>query len=107
MDTAQTLEKNFSLPPQNLIKGRKTKKIRPFTSKRKKKALALQAEEQENKTKLIHTIKETEHHLALAFRSFNEALDKDLINASIYEIKSLQAQHNFLIRQLKLHTKSS
>lgn len=107
METAQTLEKNYSLPPQNLIQQKKRKKISPFASKRKKKALALQAEAQETKSHLIHTIKETEHHLALAFRSFNEARDKDLINASIYEIKALQSQHNFLIRQLKLDTKSS
>lgn len=107
METVQTLETNYTLPPQNLMKRKKQKKISPFTSKRKKKALTLQAEEQNNKIQLIHTIKETEHHLALAFRSFNEARDKDLINASIYEIKALQSQHNFLIRQLKKKEKSS
>ena len=39
--------------------------------------------------------------LALAYRQFNQALDPELVESSIYQISAVKARCNYLIRAIK------
>ena len=39
--------------------------------------------------------------LASAYRQFNQAVDPELVESCIFEIRSLQARINYLLRRLK------
>ena len=41
--------------------------------------------------------------LQQAYRQFNQALDPELVEASIYEISAVKARCNYLIRVIKEH----
>lgn len=97
------METTIPFPPLSQGKVQKKKRARPFLSKRKKLERERQAKQLQEQNTLIHTIKHTELLLSRAYQTFNQTADKDLINASIYEIKALQAQHNFLIRKLRTY----
>ena len=45
-----------------------------------------------------------QQELAWAYRRFNEAVDPELVEASIYEISSVKARCNYLIRSIKDRT---
>jgi hypothetical protein len=50
---------------------------------------------------LFDAIKNTREQLRLARISFNNASEPELIDASIYEINSLQAKYSYLLRKIK------
>jgi len=50
---------------------------------------------------LFDAINNTREQLRLARISFNNASEPELVDASIYEINSLQAQYSYLLRKVK------
>lgn len=54
------------------------------------------------KKQLLHAIDEIREQIAAAYSAFNNTVDASLIEACIYEIKSLQAKYNYYITCAKL-----
>lgn len=68
--------------------------------KRKTRRLLL-AEKKNELACLYEELSETKMLLARAYTVFNYSLDKELIEACIYEISSLQAKYSYLLREIK------
>lgn len=69
---------------------------RPFLSRRRQSA-ALEAERRE----LLASLASTRTQIQQAYGSFNAASDGDLIESYVFEINSLQARYNYLLRRVK------
>ena len=52
-------------------------------------------------TELRQCLDRTQRQLHAAFSAFNTVSDPDLTESCIYEIRSLQARSDYLLRQLK------
>lgn len=50
---------------------------------------------------LIREIKNTQRALEAAYTHFNNVLDPDLIDCSIYELNAIQLRYKFLLKQAK------
>ena len=50
---------------------------------------------------LLHSLSQTRTLLNQAYGSFNTTCDSDLIESYVYEINSLQARYNYLLRRFK------
>jgi len=59
------------------------------------------SEKDKERRELFDAIKNTREQLRLARISFNNASEPELVDASIYEINSLQAQYSYLLRKAK------
>jgi hypothetical protein len=59
------------------------------------------SEEDAERQELFDAIKTTREQIRLARISFNNASAPELVDASIYEINSLQAQYSYLLRIVK------
>ena len=46
---------------------------------------------------------EAQGDLAQAYRQFDQALDPELVESCIYQIKALKARYNYLLRLVKSH----
>ena len=46
-------------------------------------------------------LQEAQDQLALAYRRFNQAVDPELVESSIYQISAVKARCNYLIRAIK------
>ncbi len=54
---------------------------------------------------LLHEeLRRTQRELSLAYDRFNEAREPELVEACIYEIKSINARFDFLYRSIKAHS---
>ena len=60
----------------------------------------LRRQERERK-ELMDSISQTRVQLGQAYGSFNTTSDHDLIESYVYEINSLHARYNYLLRQMK------
>ena len=58
-------------------------------------------DEESERTELFDAIKNTREQLRLARISFNNVSAPELVDASIYEINSLQAQYSYLLRKVR------
>ena len=50
---------------------------------------------------LLHSLSQTRTLLNQAYGGFNTTCDSDLIESYVYEINSLQARYNYLLRRFK------
>ena len=75
---------------------------RSITSLFSAKKKAKEQETEEQKEQLIRAIEEIRRQTAAAYSAFNNAVDGKLIEALIYEIKSLQAKYNYYLSCAKL-----
>ena len=50
---------------------------------------------------LMDSLQQTQWNLDRAHAAFNDALDPELVEAAIYEIRSHQSRMNYLLRQIK------
>jgi len=55
----------------------------------------------EEQREILGALQETQRALSQAYLAFNDAVDPELVEASIYEIRSLQARINYLLRRMK------
>ena len=53
------------------------------------------------RTELMQELARTRTLINQAYTSFNQARDSELIESYVYEISSLQARHNYLLRRVK------
>ena len=51
---------------------------------------------------LLEDIKKTKSALDCAYSNFENVVDPDLIDCSIYELKAVQMRYRFLLRQAEL-----
>lgn len=56
---------------------------------------------------LQEDLRRTQRELSLAYDRFNEAREPELVEACIYEIKSINARFAFLYRAIKEHGENS
>lgn len=59
------------------------------------------SEEEIERRELLYAIKNTREQLSRARISFDNVSDPDLVDATIYEINSLQAHYSYLLRRAK------
>lgn len=69
---------------------------RPFLPRRRQ-AAALEAERRE----LLASLASTRTQIQQAYGGFNTVCDSDLIESYVFEINSLRARYNYLIRRFK------
>lgn len=50
---------------------------------------------------LMLALQEAQSALSHAYMAFNDAVDPDLVEACIFEIRSLQSRINYLLRRMK------
>jgi len=55
----------------------------------------------EERREILDSMNQTRRALNAAYASFNAHFDPDLIDASVYEINSLQCRYSYLARRLK------
>ena len=55
----------------------------------------------EEQQELLRALQAAQRDLSHAYLSFNDAVDPELVESSIYEIRSLQARINYLLRRMK------
>lgn len=48
-------------------------------------------------------LQEAQDDLLLAYRQFDQAVDPDLVESCVYQINSVKARCNFLLRAIKEH----
>lgn len=70
--------------------------IRPFSLGKQQKA----AQNQQHRD-LSQALSHTRMLIQQAYGGFNNVKDQDLIESYVFEINSLQARYNYLLRQLK------
>lgn len=51
---------------------------------------------------LLDDLKKTKYALDLAYSNFENVVDPDLIDCSIYELQAIQMRYRFLLRQAEL-----
>lgn len=68
---------------------------------KRKQAKMRIAEKKDELTDLYEELSDTKLLLSRAYTVFNYSSDKELIEASIYEISSLQAKYSYLLRAIK------
>ena len=56
---------------------------------------------------LQEELRQTQRELSLAYDRFNEAREPELVEACIYEIKSINARFAYLYRSIKQHNGGS
>ena len=56
---------------------------------------------EEERRALMDSLSHTRTQIQQAYGSFNAASDKDLIESYVFEINSLQARYNYLLRRVK------
>lgn len=54
------------------------------------------------KQQLLEDIQKTKYALDCAYSNFENVVDPDLIDCSIYELKAVQMRYRFLLRQAEL-----
>lgn len=59
------------------------------------------------KQQLLEDIARTKSALDRAYSNFENVIDPDLIDSSIYELQSIQMRYRFLLRQASLLEESS
>jgi hypothetical protein len=64
---------------------------------------AAKAAEKEALSQLLTDINEVKAMLIRAFHTFNDSLEPELVEASVYEINALQSKHAYLLRKIKEH----
>ena len=47
------------------------------------------------------SLQQAQDQLSLAYLSFNDAVEPELVDASIYEIRAIQARSSYLLRKMK------
>ena len=55
----------------------------------------------EEQQELLRSLQAAQRDLTHAYIAFNDAVDPELVESSIYEIRSLQARINCLLRRMK------
>ena len=55
----------------------------------------------EEQQEITRALRETQRALSHAYLAFNDAVDPELVESCIYEIRSLQARINYLLRRMK------
>lgn len=50
---------------------------------------------------LLDSLRRAQRDLSHAYIAFNDAVDPELVESCIYEIRSLQARINYLLRRMK------
>ncbi|MBO4853927.1 MAG: DUF2508 family protein [Oscillospiraceae bacterium] len=58
-------------------------------------------------TQLRQELQDTAQALRCAYDRFNYVSDPELVEASVYEISSLKARYNYLLRRIKEQTDAS
>jgi hypothetical protein len=76
------------------------KEEEPHMGKRKQMKIRI-AEKKDELTNLYEELSDTKLLLSRAYTVFNYSTDKELIEASIYEISSLQSKYSYLLRAIK------
>ncbi len=51
---------------------------------------------------LLEDLRKTKYALDLAYSNFENVVDPDLIDCSIYELQAIQMRYRFLLRQAEL-----
>lgn len=54
------------------------------------------------KQQLLEDIRQTKFALDCAYSHFENVVDPDLVDSSIYELKAVQMRYRFLLRQAEL-----
>ena len=67
----------------------------------KKRALRQSDPNQEARQELLNALSHTRTLINQAYGGFNTASDSDLIESYVFEINSLQARYNYLLRRVK------
>ena len=67
----------------------------------KKRALRQSDPNQEARQELLNALSHTRTLINQAYGGFNTASDCDLIESYVFEINSLQARYNYLLRRVK------
>ena len=67
----------------------------------KKRALRQSDPNQEARQELLNALSHTRTLINQAYGGFNTASDGDLIESYVFEINSLQARYNYLLRRVK------
>ena len=67
----------------------------------KKRALRQSDPNQEARQELLNALSHTRTLINQAYGGFNTASDADLIESYVFEINSLQARYNYLLRRVK------
>lgn len=57
--------------------------------------------QEEERRELINSLSHTRTLINQAYSGFNMASDSDLIESYVFEINSLQARYNYLLRRVK------
>ena len=55
----------------------------------------------EEQQELLQSLQAAQRDLSHAYLAFNDAVDPELVESAIYEIRSLQARINYLLRRMK------
>ena len=55
----------------------------------------------QERREILDSMNQTRKALSIAYSDFNSHSDPDLIDASVYEINSLQSRYSYLARRLK------
>ena len=55
----------------------------------------------EEQQEILRALQEAQRALSHAYLAFNDAVDPELVESSIYEIRSLQSRINYLLRRMK------
>ena len=55
----------------------------------------------EEQQEILGALRETQRALSHAYLAFDDAVDPELVESCIYEIRSLQARINYLLRRMK------
>ena len=66
------------------------------------KRLEPHADNDRRSQQLIEDIKKTKFALDCAYSNFENVVDPDLVDCSIYELKAVQMRYRFLLRQAEL-----
>ena len=67
----------------------------------KKRALRQSDPNQEARQELLNALSHARTLINQAYGGFNTASDSDLIESYVFEINSLQARYNYLLRRVK------
>lgn len=60
------------------------------------------ADNDRRRQQLMEDIKKTKFALDCAYSNFENVVDPDLVDCSIYELKAVQMRYRFLLRQAEL-----
>lgn len=66
------------------------------------KRLEPHADNDRRRQQLMEDIKKTKFALDCAYSNFENVVDPDLVDCSIYELKAVQMRYRFLLRQAEL-----